>query len=360
MFRHDCYTSVSFDESKEHENNKLEGFLMKLADIAEALGCDLSGDGNVEIAGVAGIEDAGPDELTFVSNRKYIRAARSTRAGAVIVEPDFETIAPPTLRTPNPYLAFARAIDLFHSDPAPSGTRDPTSAIASSARIGEQCSIGPYVVIEQDAVVGDGAVLGPFTFIGRGVRVGTNLRTHSHVSIREHSVVGNNVILQDGVRVGTDGFGYARRDDGSWRKIFQAGVVVIEDDVEVGANTTIDRATIGETRIRRGAKIDNLVQVGHASVVGEDTLLCAQVGLGGSTRVGNSCILTGQVGVVGHLTIGNGVIATGQTGVPGDVEDGKMISGSPAIDNRNWLKSTAVFRRLPEMLRRIETLERDR
>jgi UDP-3-O-[3-hydroxymyristoyl] glucosamine N-acyltransferase len=331
---------------------------MKLADIAEALGCALSGDGNVEITGVAGIEEAGPSDLTFVSNPKYVRAARSTGAGAIIVSTDFESVRPPSLRTPNPYLAFARAIELFHGDPAPTGMRDPTAVIAATAKLGENCSIGPYAVVEPDAIIGDGAVLGPFTFVGRGVRAGRNLRTHSHVSIREHTVVGDNVILQDGARVGADGFGYARKDDGSWQKIFQAGVVVIEDDVEIGANATIDRATIGETRIRRGAKIDNLVQVGHASVVGTDTLLCAQVGLSGSTRVGNNCILAGQVGVPGHLTIGNGVVATGQTGVVGDVEDGRMISGSPSIDNRNWLRSSTLFRRLPELLRRIEALER--
>jgi UDP-3-O-[3-hydroxymyristoyl] glucosamine N-acyltransferase len=276
------------------------------------------------------------------------------------VSPDFETIAPPTLRTPNPYLAFARAIDLFHRDPAPSFARDPTAVVAPSSRLGDRSSIGPYVVIEDDVEIGEGAILGPFTFIGRGVRAGRNLRTHSHVSIRERSTIGNDVILQDGARIGADGFGYAGRGDGSWHKIYQAGVVVIEDDVEIGANTTIDRATVGETRIRRGAKIDNLVQVGHASVVGEDTLLCAQVGLGGSSEVGSRCILAGQVGVVGHLKIGDGVIATGQTGVPGDVENGEMISGSPAIDNRTWLKSTAIFKRLPELMRRIDALERRR
>lgn len=331
---------------------------MKLAAIAESLGCSLSGDGDVEITGVAGIEHAGPGDLTFVSNPKYVRAARSTRAGAVIVSTDFESIASPTLRTPNPYLAFARAIELFHRDPAPSFVRDPTAIVAPSARLGDHCSIGAYVVIEDDVEVGDGAVLGPFTYIGRGVRAGRNLRTHSHVSIREHSTLGHNVTLQDGARIGADGFGYAQRDDGSWHKIYQAGVVVIEDDVEVGANTTIDRATVGETRIRRGAKIDNLVQVGHASVVGEDTLLCAQVGLGGSSEIGNRSILAGQVGVVGHLKIGDGVVATGQTGVPGDVPHGQVISGSPAIDNRTWLRSTAIFKRLPELVRRIDALER--
>jgi UDP-3-O-[3-hydroxymyristoyl] glucosamine N-acyltransferase len=179
------------------------------------------------------------------------------------------------------------------------------------------------------------------------------------VSVREYSVLGNNVILQDGARIGSDGYGYAKQDDGTYYKIVQSGIVVLEDDVEVGANATIDRATVGETRIKRGAKIDNLVQIGHASTVGENTLLCSQVGLGGSSKIGRDCVLTGQVGVAGHLEIGDGVVATAQTGIPNSVEAGQMISGYPAIDNRLWLKSSAVFKRLPELLRRVAALERN-
>ena len=333
---------------------------MRLGAIAEALGCRLEGDADVEITGVRGVEDAGASDLAFVSNRKYVARARATRAGAVIVDEDFEPLPCPTLRTSNPYLAFAHSIELFYTPPAPRRGIDPTARIAETATLGRDAAIGPYVVIEDDAAIGDRATLAPFTFIGRGCRIGDDFRTHSHVSIREYTRIGRNVILQDGVRIGADGFGFAKMDDERWHKILQSGVVVIEDDVEIGANTTVDRGTIGETRIRRGAKIDNLVQIGHASVVGEDTLLCAQVGLGGSTVVGRSCILTGQVGVVGHLEIGDRVVATGQTGIPGDVEDGSTISGSPGFDNKRWLRSSAVFKRLPELLRRIEALEKNR
>lgn len=330
---------------------------MKLGEIAEALGCTLRGDADTEITGVSGLEQAGPTELAFVANRKYVVMARKTKAGAIIVDNDFEDLPRPTLRNANPYLAFARSIEFFYSPPIPKKSIDPAARIAETAHIGKHPAIGPYVVIEDDAIIGDRATLGPFTFIGKGCRIGDDFTTHSNVSVREFTEIGHHVILQDGVRVGTDGFGYAKDDD-TWHKIVQAGVVIIENDVEIGANSTIDRGTIGETRIKRGAKLDNLVQVGHASVVGEDTLLCAQVGLGGSTRIGRSCILTGQVGVVGHLTIGDRVIATGQTGVPGDVEDGKVISGSPGFDNKMWLRSSAVFKRLPELLKRLEALEK--
>jgi UDP-3-O-[3-hydroxymyristoyl] glucosamine N-acyltransferase len=231
--------------------------------------------------------------------------------------------------------------------------------IAPSARIGVNASIAPYVVIEDDVQIGDNCVLFPFVHISRGARIGDNFKAYANVSVREFCVVGNNVILQDGVKIGTDGYGYARQDDGSYYKIVQSGVVVIEDDVEFGANSTIDRATIGETRVRRGAKIDNLVQIGHACVVGENTLLCAQVGLAGSTKVGKNVILTGQVGVAGHLEIGDGVIVTAQSGVGDDIEPGKILSGSPAFDNKTWLRSSMLFRRLPELLKRIEALEKN-
>ena len=333
---------------------------MKLGDIATRLQCVLQGDRNLEIIGVLGIEDAGPGHLTFVSNPKYAAKARTTKASAIIVSPDFPEIEAATLRSPNPYLAFARAVELFYQPPKPAPGIDPTARIASTARIGERASVGPYVVIEDDVEIGTDCTLHPFVHISRGARIGNNFKAYAHVSVREFCRIGNNVILQDGAKVGTDGFGYARRDDGSYYKIVQSGIVVIEDDVEVGANATIDRGTIGETRVRRGAKIDNLVQVGHASEVGENTLLCAQVGLAGSSKIGRNVILTGQVGVAGHLEIGDGVVATAQTGIPNSIEPGKVVSGYPAIDNKLWLKSSAVFKRLPELLKRIEALEKER
>ena len=331
---------------------------MKLGLIAEKLDCTLRGDPNTEITGVRGIEEAGADQLTFVSNRKYAASAKTAGAGAILVTEDFPELPMPTLRTRNPYLAFARSIELFYEPQQPERTIDSTARVASSSRIGPNASIGPYAVIEDDVEIGSNSTIGAFTHIGRGTRVGDDFRTYSHVSVREYCVIGNNVILQDGARIGSDGYGYAKKEDGSYYKILQSGIVVLEDDVEVGANSTIDRATVGETRVRRGAKIDNLVQVGHASDVGRNTLLCAQVGLSGSSKIGRDVVLTGQVGVAGHLEIGDGVIATAQTGIPNSVEAGQMVSGYPAIENRLWLKCSAVFKRLPELLKRVEALEK--
>ena len=333
---------------------------MKLSELAARLDCVLKGDGNSEITSVVGIEDADAGHLTFVSNPKYAGKAKTTKASAVIVSPDFPEIPAATLRHANPYLTFARAIEIFYEAPRQAHGIDPSARIAATAKIGEGASIGPFVFIEDDVQIGKNCTIYPFVHIYRGARIGDNFKAYAHVSVREFCSIGNNVILQDGAKVGADGYGYAKKDDGSYYKIVQSGIVVLEDDVEVGANATIDRATIGETRIRRGAKIDNLVQVGHASEVGENTLLCAQVGLGGSSKIGRDVVLTGQVGVAGHLEIGDRVVATAQTGIPNSVEPDKVISGYPAIDNRLWLKSSAIFKRLPELLKRLEALEKER
>jgi len=331
---------------------------VKLAEIAVHLESELRGNGDVEITSVIGIEDAGAGHITFVSNPKYAAKARTTQASAIIVSPDFPELSIATIRHPNPYLTFARAIELFYKPPVARPGVDPRALVADSVRIGHGASIGPFVVIEQDVVIGKNVTIHPFVHIARGVHIGDDFKAYSHCSIREFCRIGNNVILQDGVKIGADGFGYAKQSDGTYYKIVQSGIVVIEDDVEVGANATIDRATIGETRIRRGAKVDNLVQVGHASDVGENALLCAQVGLAGSSRIGRDVVLAGQVGVAGHLTVGDKAVATAQTGIPNDVEAGAVVSGYPAIDNRMWLKSSAVFKRLPELLKRVEALEK--
>ena len=331
---------------------------MRLSEIAARLDCALKGDGGVEITGVLGIDEAVAGHLTFVSNAKYAAKARTTKASAVIVSSDFPDIPASTLRTSNPYLTFARAVELFYEVPRPARGIDSAARIAGSAKIGEGASIGPYVIVEDDVQIGANCIVYPFVHICRGARIGSNFKAYAHATVREFCLIGNNVILQDGAKIGTDGFGYAKKEDGSYYKIVQSGIVILEDDVEVGANATIDRGTIGETRIRRGAKIDNLVQVGHASDVGENTLLCAQVGLAGSSKIGRNVILTGQVGVAGHLEIGDRVVATAQTGIPNSIEADKIVSGYPAIENKLWLKSSAVFKRLPELLKRIEALEK--
>jgi UDP-3-O-[3-hydroxymyristoyl] glucosamine N-acyltransferase len=325
---------------------------MKLADIASALGARLeNGSPETKINGVTGIEQAGPGQITFVANPKYAAAARTTRASAVILAEDFPAISAAMLRSKNPYLAFARCLELFYQPPRYAPGVHPTAVIHASARIGANAHIGSYVVVDEGAEIGSNAVLLAHVVIYRGAKIGDNFFAHAHAVVREHCRVGNNVILQNGVVIGADGFGFAKDDSGKWHKIVQSGPVVIEDDVEVQANACVDRASVGETHVSRGTKIDNLVQVGHGSSVGEDTLLCAQVGLAGSTEVGNRVILAGQVGVAGHCKIGDGATATAQSGIPNDIAAGATVSGYPAIDNKLWLKCSALFKKLPEMAR---------
>jgi UDP-3-O-[3-hydroxymyristoyl] glucosamine N-acyltransferase len=327
---------------------------MRLAQIVSALGARLeNGSPDTEITGVAGIEEAGAGQLTFVANPKYAAAARKTKASAVIVAEDFPALATAMLRGPNPYLAFARAIALFHPSHKYVPGIHPTAVIHASARIGEAAHIGPYVVIDEEVEIGRNAVLLAHVVIYRGVKIGDNFMAHAHAVVREHCRVGNNVLLQNGAVIGADGFGFAKDDLSHWHKIPQPMPVVIEDDVEIQANSCIDRASVGETHIARGTKIDNLVQVGHGSHIGEHSLLASQVGLAGSTEVGNNVILTGQVGVVGHCKIGDGAIVTPQSGVAGDIPAGAIVSGAPAVDHKLWLKYSAVLSRLPEIARAV-------
>jgi len=327
---------------------------MKLSDIAAALDVRLeNGSPDTEITGLNGIEQAGPGELTFVSNPKYAAAARTTRASAVIVGEDFPAIPAAMLRAKDPYLTFARALELFHPTVRYTPGVHPTAVVHDSARIGANAHIGPYVVIGHDVEIGANAVLLAHVVIYRGVRIRDHFFAHSHAVVRENCRIGNNVLLHNGVVIGSDGFGFAKTAEGHWHKIPQPAGVVIEDDVEVQANSCIDRASVGETRIKRGVKVDNLVQVGHGSTVGEDALLCAQVGLAGSTQIGNRVILTGQVGVVGHVKVGDNAIVTPQSGVAGDIAAGALVSGAPAVDHRLWLKYSAILPRLPELVRAI-------
>jgi len=329
---------------------------MKLAEIASALGATLeNANPDAEITGVAGIEEAGPGQITFVANPKYAAAAKTTAAAAVIVAEDFPAIATGMLRSKNPYLAFARAISLFYQPPAYEAGVHPTAVIAPTARIGKQAHVAAYVVIDADVEIGDDAVLLPHVVIYRGARIGNHFFAHAHAVVREHCVLGDNVILQNGAIVGCDGFGFAR-DGVHWEKITQSGPAVLDSDVEVQANSCVDRASIGETRIGRGVKIDNLVQVGHGSAVAEHTLLCSQVGLAGSTVVGKNVILAGQVGVAGHCNIGDGVVVTAQSGTHGDIPAGAMVSGSPAFDHKQWLRAVGIFNRLPELAKAVRAI----
>lgn len=332
---------------------------MKLAEIASALDARLeNGSPDTEITGLNGIEEARPGELTFVSNPKYGAAARSTKASAVIVAEDFPAIPTAMLRAKDPYLTFARALELFHQPLRYAPGVHPTAVVHASAKIGCGAHLGPYVVVDQDVEIGDDAVLLAHVVIYRGVKIGRKFFAHAHVVVREKCRIGNNVLLQNGVVIGSDGFGFAKTTEAHWHKIAQPAPVVIEDDVEVQANSCIDRASVGETRIRRGVKIDNLVQVGHGSRVGEDALLCSQVGLAGSTEIGNRVILTGQVGVVGHCKVGDDTIVTPQSGVANDIPAGALVSGAPAVDHKLWLKYSALLSKLPEMARALRVKNR--
>jgi len=327
---------------------------MKLAQLSQALGTRLDhGSPDTEITGVAGIEEASAGQVTFVANPKYASAARTTRASAVIVAEDFPAIPAAMLRAKNPYLTFARAIELFYQPPRYAPGIHATAFLHPRARLGARAHLGPYVVVDEDVEIGADAVLLAHVVIYRGARIGDRFFAHAHAVVREYCRLGSNVILQNGAIVGADGFGFAKDDSGSWHKIVQSGPVVLDDDVEVQANACVDRASVGETHVARGAKLDNLVQVGHGSRVGENSLLCSQVGLAGSTEVGRNVILAGQVGVAGHCKIGDGAIATAQSGIPNDVAPGAVVSGYPAIDNKLWLRCSAVYSKLPEIAKAV-------
>jgi UDP-3-O-[3-hydroxymyristoyl] glucosamine N-acyltransferase len=329
-----------------------------LSELADRLGCRLLGEGSVAITGVAGMEQAGSGQITFLANPKYAHKVKDTRAGAILLAEPIPSLAIPQLVSTNPYLDFARALALFYQPPRPKSGVHPTASVAPSARIGENASIGAFAAVGENVVIGRNAVLHPHVVIYDGAHIGDDFLAHSHAVVREFCRVGHRVTLQNSVVVGGDGFGFAKRADGTHEKIVQSGVTVIEDDVEIQSLTSVDRATVGETRVRRGAKVDSLVQVGHACVVGEDDIICAQTGLAGSTILGKGVLLAGQVGVSGHLTIHDGAVIYAQSGIGGDVAAGATMSGSPAFDAREWLRAITAFQKLPELLKRVRQLEK--
>jgi UDP-3-O-[3-hydroxymyristoyl] glucosamine N-acyltransferase len=331
---------------------------VKLQELADRLGCRLEGDGDAEIVRVAGIEEAEPGDLTFLANPKYESTLTHTRASAVLLRDDAPAAPCAMLRTPDPYLAFARAVGLFAPPWRPAAGVHSLAAVAGNAQLGGNVAIGAFVVVGEGVSIGDNTVVFPNVTIGPGARIGDDCLIHSNVAIRERVTIGNRVVLQNGVVIGSDGYGFVRRGDGTHEKIPQVASVVIEDDVELGANTTVDRPAVGETRIRQGTKIDNLVQIGHGVSVGRNVLMAAQVGIAGSTDVEDDVIFGGQVGVGGHLTIGRGAVAVGQSGVTKSLRPGAMVAGYPAIDSHEWRRASVLFKRLPELKRRIEELEK--
>src|ERR1035437_910374 len=331
---------------------------MKLREIAARLDCVLSGGGEIEITGVAGMEHAAGGELTFLANPKYAHKVKHTRAAAILIAEPVPDAPLASLVSSNPYLDFARALELFYQPPRPAPGVHRLAFVAETAAIGENASIGPFAGVGERVRIGRNAVLHPHAVIYEGAPIGDDFLAHSHAAVREFCRVGDRVILQNGVVVGGDGFGFAKRADGTHCKIVQSGVTVIEDDVEVQTLTSVDRATVGETRIKRGAKIDSLVQVGHACTVGEDNIICAQTGLAGSTGLERNVLLAGQVGSSGHLTVHQGALVYAQSGIGGDVAPGTRISGSPAFAANEWLRAVTAYAKLPEMLKTLRELKK--
>ncbi|MBI2080558.1 MAG: UDP-3-O-(3-hydroxymyristoyl)glucosamine N-acyltransferase [candidate division NC10 bacterium] len=331
---------------------------MRLDALARALGCTLEGDGSAEVTGVAPIETAGPGDLTFLHHPRYLQHLATTRAAAVILAPGADRPPCPALRHEIPYLAFAAALRLFFPEsPRWTGVH-PQAAVAATARLAAGVAVGAFAVIEDGAAVGEETQIGPQVYIGRGSRIGRACLLYPQVVIREGVQVGDRVIVHSGAVVGGDGFGYARDARGRYQKVPQVGGVIIEDDVEVGANVTVDRATLGATRIGRGTKIDNLVQIAHNVVVGEDSVIVAQAGIAGSTQVGRQVTIAGQAGLVGHLRIGDGSVIGSQAGVGEDLPAGAMVLGSPAVPHMTAKRIWAAWLRLPDLLRRVRDLER--
>jgi len=331
---------------------------IRLGDLAARLGCKLRGDPDLEITGVAGVEQAGPGDVTFLANPKYAPKAKNTLAGAILVKEPLSGAGPASLVSANPYHDFARTLALFYHPPRPEPGIHPQASIAATARIGDGASIGAFAVVGEHVGIGKNSVLHPHVVIYEGAQIGDDFCAHSHAVVREFCKIGDRVILQNGVVVGADGFGFARTREGTHFKIVQSGVTVIEDDAEIQSLTSVDRASVGETRVKRGAKIDSLVQVGHGCVVGEDNIICAQTGLAGGSILEKNVLLAGQVGISGHLTIHDNAVIYAQSGIGGDVAEGAVMSGSPAFEAREWLRAITAFPKLPDLLKTVRQLEK--
>jgi UDP-3-O-[3-hydroxymyristoyl] glucosamine N-acyltransferase len=332
---------------------------MYLSEIAVKLGCEMRADRDLEIFRVAGIDEAGPGDLTFVSNRKYLSHIKDTHASAIILGYDIPPVELPSLRSDNPYLAFARSLELFFEPQRPPQGIHPSAQVSADADVGDNPSIGAFAVVSAGCKLGANVTIYPHAVVYPNAVLGDDVVLHAHAVIRESCRLGNRVVIQNGAVVGSDGFGFAPQGNEGYYKIPQTGRVIVEDDVEIGANTTIDRAAVGDTIVRRGAKLDNLVQVGHGAVVGENSVLAAQVGLAGSTRLGRNVRAGGQVGFAGHLEVGDNAVVTAQSGTSHDVPPGAIVSGSPAFANSEWLRSVAAFPRIPALLQHVRRLEKE-
>ncbi len=328
-----------------------------LGQLATALGATLDGDASRVVTGVASLDRAAPDEISFLTDRRYLTAARASRAGAILTAQDVTEVPAPTLRCASPQQSLIDLLLLFHPPAPVIGGVDPSARVAMDAEVDPTASVGALAVIESGAHVGAGARIYPLAYVGHGATVGEGSVLHPHATVRDGVRLGRRVIVHAGAVIGDDGFGYAH-DGRAHRKIPQVGTVVVEDDVEIGANTTIDRAMLGETLIRAGTKIDNLVQIAHNVEIGEQSIIVAQVGISGSCRIGRRVILAGQVGMADHLTVGDGAIAEAQAGLWTDVKAGERVFGAPALPSMQGKRIAIATQRLPDALRRISALER--
>ncbi len=338
---------------------------LTVEELARLLGCPFEGDGSLRITGVAGLENARPGDLVFLASPKLRKRLEGSPAAAAIVPPEESFRGIPVILSETPQLTFIRAVELFFQPYRPEPGIHPTTVVSPSARIGQRVAVGAFSVVGDEAEIGDGTVLFPLVSVYPRVKIGRDCVIHSHVSIREDVRIGARVILHCGAVIGADGFGYLKMEDGTHKKIPQRGTVIIEDDVEIGAGSAVDRAALGETVIRRGAKIDNLVQVAHNVEIGENAVLAGQVGIAGSSRIGKNTVLAGQVGVADHLKVGDNVIAIAQTGIAQDVPDGTVVAGTPQLDVRDWRKASVLLPRLHDLFKdlkrlkaRVEELER--
>lgn len=328
-----------------------------LQELADYLGGTVRGDGTVTVTGLAPLEAAGPDKVTFLANPKYAAKVAETRAGAVLMAPGGESYGRNVIEVANPYLGFAKLLTLFCTRPHPPLGVLPEAVLGTNVTLGEGISIYPGVVIGNNVTIGDRVVIYPGAVVYDGAVIGDDSVIHANAVVRERCRLGKRCKLQPGAVVGSDGFGYAP-DGSSYYPIPQIGIVVLEDDVEIGANATVDRAALETTLIKRGTKLDNLVMVAHNCQIGEDCMIVSQVGIAGSSKIGNHVTLAGQVGVVGHVTIGDNVIVGAQAGVPGSLAGNAYYSGSPAMPHKDWLKSMGVLPKLPEMRKKLSELEK--
>ena len=334
------------------------GFPLSVEEIARLLDCPFEGDGKTEIRGVSDLEKAGAGDLVFLGHRKKRPLLDKSLASAAIipVEEHYDRI--PVIKSENPHLSFVKVVERFYVPFRPEPGIHPTADVSSSAKLGKGISVGAFGHIGDEAEIGEGTVIFPFVAVYRGVKIGKEAVIHSHVSIREEVRIGDRVIIHNNAVIGSDGFGYLQRKDRSHIKIPQTGTVVIEDDVEIGANTAVDRAALGETVIKKGTKIDNLVQVAHNVEIGENCILAGQTGIAGSVKIGKNVITGGQVALSDHVNIGDNVMIAGRTGVLKDIPPNSIIAGVPSQDIREWKKSSIAFARLGELVKEIRELKK--